>query len=139
MSSLKQFVAVELVVLFALLLIALGMAAYGAADSLLHTNSLIDPVGSAWLGFGYTALIGAPVATVLGAPTYFILARRGLATWPRVLLAGAAPGLIALFASISLGFFAVLCGMAVASVTHAICRRLGPNNSFKPKPLRGSA
>ena len=139
MSSLRQFVAIELVALLALLLIALCMAAYGAADSALYPNSLIDPAGSAWLGFGYTIFIGAPVAMVIGAPVYFVLARRGLANWPSVLLAGAIPGMIALFVSVSLGLFAVICGIAVASVTHAICRRLGPNSSFKPKPLRGSA
>src|SRR3546814_7986647 len=91
---------------------------------------------SAWLGFGYTALIGVPVVVVIGAPVYFILLQRGLARWPYILLAGAAPGLIALVASVSLGFWAIICGIAVASLTHAIYRWVGPNNSFKPNLLR---
>ena len=139
MSGLKQFAAIELVALASLLAVAGAMAGYGAADSALHTDSLLNPSSSAWLGFAYTTMLGGPVVAVIGAPTYFFLQQRGLAQWPNVLSAGAAPGLIALVVSVSLGFWAILCGIAVASLTHAICRRVGPNNSFKPKPLRGSA
>src|SRR5688500_8028027 len=139
MAGLKLFAVIELIALVALLVVAGAMAGYGAADSALHASSLLSPSSSAWLGFAYTAVFGAPVVAVIGAPTYFFLLQRGLAQWPHVLLVGAFPGLIALVASVSLGFWAIVCGIAVASLTHAICRRVGPNNSFKPKPLRGSA
>src|SRR3546814_144304 len=118
MTGLKQFAVIELVALVALLAVAGLMAGYGAADSAFHANSLLSPSSSAWLGFGYTALIGVPVVVVIGAPVYFILLQRGLARWPYILLAGAAPGLKALVASVSLGFWAIICGIAVASLTH---------------------
>src|SRR3546814_19791410 len=119
MTGLKQFAVIELVALVALLAVAGLMAGYGAADSAFHANSLLSPSSSAWLGFGYTALIGVPVVVVIGAPVYFILLQRGLARWPYILLAGADPGLIALVASVSLGFWAIICGIEVASWTHA--------------------
>ena len=131
MSALRQFIIVELVAISALLLVATGMAAYGAVDSMSHDNSLIDPRGSAWLGFGYTATIGAIPAIFLGAPIYFALLRRGSVNWINVLILGVTPGLLLIFVAGSLGFWAVLCGVAVATITHLACRRLGPNNSFK--------
>ena len=139
MAGLKLFAVIELIALVALLVVAGAMAGYGAADSAFHANSLLSPSSSAWLGFGYTALIGAPVVVVIGAPAYFILLRRGLARWPYILLAGAVPGLVALAASLSLGSWATLCGIAVASLTHVVYRWVGPNNSSKPTPLRGAA
>ena len=139
MTGLRQFAAVELVALLAVLAVAGAMAAFGYADSTLHTNSVLDPGSSAWLGFAYTALFGVPLVLFVGAPVYYVLLQRNLVQWRYVLLAGAGPGLIVSLASLSLGFWAILCGIAVASLTHAVCRRVGPNNSFKPKPLRGSA
>ena len=139
MSAIKQFIVVELVAIAALLLVATGMAAYGAIDSISHDNSLIDPRDSAWLGFGYTAIIGAVPVIFLGAPIYLALLRRGSANWIYVLILGVTPGLLLLFVVGGLGFWAMLCGTAVAFITHLACRRLDPNNSFKPNPLRGSA
>ena len=134
MSSFRQFIFVELVSIAALLLVATGMAAYGAVDSMSHDNSLIDPRGSAWLGFAYTVMIGAVPVIFLGAPIYLALLRRGSANWFNVLILGITPGLLLLFVAGGLGLWAMLCGVVVASVTHLACRRLGPNNSFKPNP-----
>ncbi len=139
MTGLRQFAPVELVPVLALLAAAGAIAGYGALDSALHANSLIGPASSAWLGFVYTVVFGAPVVVLFGAPIYYALLQRGIVRWPHILLVGSLPGLVALAGSISLGFFAILCGLTVASLTHAICLRVGPNNSFKPKPLRGSA
>jgi hypothetical protein len=139
MSSLRKFIVVELASIAALLLVDAGMAVYGAIDSMSHDNSLIDPRGSAWLGFAYTAMIGAVPVIFFGAPIYLALLHRGSANWLNVLMLGATPGLLLLFVAGGLGLWAMLCGVAVASITHLTCRRLGPNNSFKPNPLRGSA
>ena len=139
MSSLRQFIVVELVSIATLLLVASGMAAYGAIEAMLHDNAMIDPRGSAWLVFAYTAMIGAVPVIFLGAPIYLALLRRGSANWFNVLILGITPGLLLLLVAGGLGLWAMLCGAVVASVTHLACRRLGPNNSFKPNPLRGSA
>ena len=137
MKILKQLIAVELSALASLLVVAVAMAAYGAIDSALHPSSWLSPASSAQIVFGYTAVIGAAPALLLGAPGYLLLVHRNLARWPYVLLLGAAPGLFALIFDITLGFIAIICGAAVALLTHSICRRLGPNNSFKPTPHRG--
>jgi hypothetical protein len=136
MSALRQFIVVELVAIAALLLVASGMAAYGAIDSISHHNSLIDPRSSAWLGFGYTLMIGAVPVIFLGAPIYLGLLRRGSANWTNVLILGVMPGLLLLFVAGGIGLWAMLCGMVVAFITHLACRRLRPNNSFKPETPR---
>jgi hypothetical protein len=137
MRILKQLIAVELAALASLLVVAVAMAAYGAIDSTLHPSSWLSPASSAQITFGYTAVIGAAPALLLGAPGYLLLVRRSLARWPYVLLLGVAPGLLALAVDITISFFAIICGATVALLTHAICHRLGPNNSFKPTPHRG--
>ena len=139
MAAFRQFLFVELVSVGVLVLIAGAMAGYGAIDSASHANSLIDPGSSAWLGFAYTSAIGALPVVFVGAPIYFMLLWRGLANWLNVVMLGVAPGVLFLFVAGGLGVWAIVCGTVVASVTHLICRRLGPNNSFKPNPLRGSA
>ena len=137
MRIFKQLIAVEFAALASLLVVAAAMAAYGAIDSTLHASSLLGPSSSAQVVFGYTAILGAVPALLLGAPGYLILVHRNLARWPYVSLLGTAPGLLALAFDITLGLFAIICGAAVALLTHVMCRRLGPNNSFKPTPHRG--
>ena len=136
MKILKQLIAVELSAFASLLVVAMAMAAYGAMNLTLHPSRWLTPAASAQIFFGYTAVIGAAPALLLGSPAYLFLVHRNLARWPYVLLLGAAPGLLALVFDIALGFIAISCGAAVALLTHFICRRLGPNNSFKPTPHR---
>jgi hypothetical protein len=136
MKIVRQLIGVEFAALAALFAVSAAMAAYGAIDSTLHTNSLLGPASSAQTVFGYTAILGLVPALLFGAPSHLILVRRNLARWPYILLLGAAPGLLALKFDITLGFFAIICGVSVAVLTHFVCRRLGPNNSFKPTPHR---
>jgi hypothetical protein len=139
MGILRQLLLVEAATLVALLVVAAAMAAYGAADSSLNGNSLLGPAASAQVVFGYTAIFGVLPALLIGAPGYVTLLRHNLASWPYVLLLGVLPGLVVLPVELSLGFWAIICGASVALLTHLMCRGLGPNISFKPKPLRGSA
>ncbi len=139
MSIFRQLLIVEAVTLLSLLVVAAAMAGYGAIDSLRYANSLLTPAESAKIGFGYTIMIGFLPAILVGAPGYVLLLRKGLARWPYVLGLGALPGFAILPLELSLGLWAIACGAAVALLTHVICHRLGPNNSFKPTPLRGAA
>ena len=139
MGRFRQFLAVEAAALVSLLIVAGGMAVYGAVDSSMHANSLLDPASSAQLGFGYTAVFGLVPVLLLGAPAYFILLRQGIARWYYAFLLGVLPGCLALAFDPFLGIWSMICGSTVALLTHFMCRRLGPNNSFKPNPLRGSA
>ena len=139
METFRRFVIVELVALAALLIVAGAMAAYGAIDSASYANSLVDPTGSAWLGFAYTLAIGALPVACIGAPVYLLLLMRGSAKWLNVSVLGTVPGVLLLLVAFELGLLAIVCGLAVALLTHFVCRRLGPNNSSKPTPLRGAA
>ena len=139
MRVFRQLLIVEGAALLALLTVALGMGGYGAIDSMLHNNSLLEPAASAKVVFAYTAIIGFLPVALIGAPVYLALLKLNRLSWPSILLLGIAPGLVALPFGAWTGFLAIVCGAAVASLTHFICRRLGPNNSFKPTPLRGAA
>ena len=57
----------------------------------------------------------------------------------RVTTMSLAPTMIALLLDQIMGIMAIVGGVFVASMTHLVCRKLGPNNSFKPRPLRGLA
>ena len=124
MSAVKRFLLVELVSIVTLVMVAGAVAAFGAIDSVSHANSLISPGGSAWIGFGYTAIIGLLPVVIVGAPIYFMLVRRNMANWLNVVILGAAPGVLLLFISLALGVWAIACGVVVASVTHVVCTRL---------------
>jgi hypothetical protein len=130
MTGLKQFAVLVVVALVALLAVAGAMGAYGAIDSAADANPLFGPSDSFMLGFVGTLWFGVPIVVVIGAPAYFILLQQGLARWPYILLASAVPGFIVWCVSEELGFWAILCGVAVASLTHVVYRWVGTN-----KPL----
>ena len=134
----RQLILVEAAALLALLIVALGMSGYGAIDSMLHANSLLDPLASVKIVFAYTVILGILPVVVIGAPAYLALHRYNRARWLYVLLLGMAPGLVAFLFETWTGFLAVVCGAAVATLTHLMCRRLGPNSSFNPTYLRGT-
>src|SRR5687768_15864950 len=126
MNIFRQLLVVEAAALLALFGVAAAMAGYGAAESARQDNALLGPASSALVGFGYTLVIGLVPVIAMGAPGYLALLRHNLARWPYVLLLGIVPGLIALPFGFWVGFWAILCGASVASLTHLMCRRLGP-------------
>ncbi|GAB3361944.1 hypothetical protein GCM10027430_36060 [Lysobacter tyrosinilyticus] len=139
MSVLRQLLVISAFALAALLLIAGVMAGVAAVDSAAHSNSLLSPFFAAMVTFCYTLALGTLPALLLGAPGYVFLLRTNRAHWHYVLALGVMPGIAVLPLDLNIGFWAIGCGGVVALLTHFARRRLGPNNSFKPKPLRGSA
>ena len=138
MTFRRQLAKTELVALATLFGVAASLAVFFAIRTAASPGDLFSPLGAAVAVGGYTLMIGfAPVA-LFGAPLYAWLRSIGRASWGAALCIGLAPGLILFFVASDLGSWATGCGAVVALVTHAICR-LGPNNSFKPNPLRGSA
>jgi len=131
MRTSRLFFIIQIAALMALLIVAAGMALIGSLTP--------DPAGGAKFVFESALFFGVLPVVAVGAPIYFALLRYGKPRWFYVILLGIAPGVAALPFDVLLGIFAILCGAAIASLTHLMCRGLGPNNSFKPKPLRGSA
>ena len=86
----------------------------------------------------YSFIFGAPVVLAYGIPVFSMLHSRGRATWDSVLLAALVPAI--LIAPFFWELAAIVAAFAVAvAVTIRWVHGPGPNNSFKPKPLRGSA
>jgi hypothetical protein len=139
MGALRQLLIVGPAALAALLLVASAMAGVAALDSATNSNALLRPSFAAKTTFGYTLILGILPALLIGVPGYLLLLRRRAARWYYALGLGVVPGIVALPLDANLGAWAVVCGGAVAMLTHLACRRLVPNNSFKPNPLRGSA
>ncbi len=131
MSKLRHFALVEGIVLLSLIVTAGAMAAFGAAQSLSYEDSLLSPTESAWVLFGYTAVLGFLPALLLGGPAYFVLLRIGEDRWFYVLLAGVLPGIGAVPFEASLASWVIVCGGSVALITHGLHQWLGPNNSLK--------
>ena len=86
----------------------------------------------------YALVLGAPVVAAYGVPIFALLSAHGRARWPYVLIAGAAPGLLIAVFYWQFGFIVAAFGLVIAAIVRWVCGP-GPNNSFKPKPLRGSA
>jgi hypothetical protein len=139
MHTSRLFVSVEAAALLALLAVACAMALLGSGFPGSPGTAFQSSIDAAKFYFLNTLLIGVVPVAAVGAPIYFGLLRRARPRWLLVILLGVAPGLAALILDTLLGTIAMICGVIVAAVTHVSCRRLGPNNSFKPKPLRGSA
>ena len=89
MQLARRILIAELAGFAALLVVALALAAYGAWDSHVHGSSELFGNAGKFL-FVFTVLFGALPVALIGAPGYALLHARGLATWPWVLLLGAA-------------------------------------------------
>jgi hypothetical protein len=86
----------------------------------------------------FSFIFGAPVVLAYGIPVFSMLHSRGRATWGFVLLAALVPAI--LIAPFFWELAAIVAAFAVVvAVTIRWVHGRGPNNSFKPKPLRGSA
>ena len=124
----------------------IGLVACAAllAYTISYFDSTYQPINS----FGLTAsglvtlsfsvIVGLPFIVLFGAPAYTLLVRYNRAKWPYVLLLGALPGLIALPFNWGLGLFFMAFGIPISAFVRLVCG-VGPNNSFKPTPLRGAA
>jgi len=139
MGKFRQLLIVQATALAALALFAAAMAAVAASDSATNSAAILGPGSAAWVTFAYTCILGLMPVVLFGAPSYWLLLQKGLARWNYALAIGAGPALIFLLADLNLAFWALVAGSIVALLTHALCRRLGPNNSSKPTPLRGAA
>ena len=96
--------------------------------------TLVVPGAAVLLGL----VIGVPVVVLVAAPAYAFLFRSGRASFLTAAAVGVVPGLVLLSFDRFLGIPAVAVGLVVGLATHWACS-VSPNNSFKPKPLRGSA
>src|SRR5690242_7484861 len=97
MTFLQRFWRAEAMALLALLICAIGIAAYGFADSF-HAgqSSLISPSGALWIGFAYTVAIGLLPTVVYGAPVYAFLSFKRRASWVVTIGIGLLPGALML-------------------------------------------
>ncbi len=102
--------------------------------------------GFSWYAFPITV----PASVMLGAPLLLVFNHFQWLRWWQVAFGGAFIGLVAAlilpltssgFVWYTLGLFSVPLGFLAGLVFWlvGVFRNPGPNNSFKPKPLRGSA
>lgn len=138
MRTFGKLIIVEFIALAALLIVAvmtaccLGLASPHAGSAEFVTVLV------------YTLGIGFLPVVVFGAPAYVFLAHYGQVTWISVVSIGGAPGLLTLLC-VSLwglppllGFLGIVCGAAVAAMTHLFYQRLNLGNRCKSNAWRGA-
>ena len=90
---------------------------------------MISPTEASWMVFGYTIIFGFLPAIFYGAPAYALLGHKRKVTWCVVLLIGLIPGVAVLsFGEKILGGWSIVCGIAVAYITHFLSRRFFAKN-----------
>ncbi len=126
MTFLTKLWRAEVAGLAALLICAVLMGAYGFVESYLWSlegkKLLIGPIDAARLVFSYAGIIGFVAVVFYGAPAYALLRHRLRASWPAVVIVGAAPG-VAILPFDSIGVWLIVGGIAVACLTHALSAR----------------
>jgi predicted cobalt transporter CbtA len=127
---------------------AAGSVAASAVLSLVRFSpnsfSLVAAATSLWLLFAlYGFVLGLLPTLLYGAPLYALARRAERCSYLVAGVIGAAPGLVLLAYT---GDWIILAyGSLTGLATHFFAKprrpktRMGSNNSFKPKPLRGSA
>ena len=90
------------------------------------------------LAAGVAALLGAIPIWIYGWPAYSWLVRSAYGSYLTASGLALLPVAMLLPFSVGNSFFALF-SLPVALVTHFLYSRGGPNKSFKPMPLRGTA
>jgi hypothetical protein len=109
------------------------MAVYGYLESfvwsLRGSKLMISPPDASLMVFGYTIIIGFLLAIFYGAPAYALLGHKRKVTWWAILLVGLIPGVaVWSFVERSLGGWSIVCGIAVAYITHFLSKRFFAEN-----------
>jgi len=123
MTFRRHLARTELVALATLVGIAASLAAFSAVRAAASPGDLFSPLGAAVAVAGYTLITGFALVAMVGAPFYAWLQTTGRASWGAAVCVGLTPGFVLLFVASDLGLWAIGCGLAVALVTHAVCRR----------------
>jgi hypothetical protein len=124
MVFLRLLVKVELracIAVFAVSLVV-GLIVYASAAA--SGPSMLANADWAKLGFAYALVLGGGVAVLLGAPVYAFLRYKDIASWMLVSGVGILPGatILALGIDNEIAFWFMGCGLAVAALTHFMCR-----------------
>jgi hypothetical protein len=131
MRFLQLLWRVELAAVAALLICSGGMAIAAFVQGWYRTAAgsppLLSPGSAAWLSFAYTATLGGLPTVLYGAPLYAFARHKGVASWRTVALIGLIPGIaLYLFSERErpLAGWYVVCGLAVACITHLLMLRV---------------
>lgn len=120
LDNLRQLLGVEIAGIVALVLVSLGAALLlPLMEHGLYANAFNGTFRGWFLGI---TIVGTPVAVVYGAPAYFLLRKYSLARWGYVVALGALPACVFFAMAPLAGVLGLLCGVAIASLTHMMCR-----------------
>jgi hypothetical protein len=121
MTFVHELAATEAASVCGLVVAAVVLASFGAAQMAFASMPVVAPGPAAGLVFTYTLLIGLLPAALFGAPLYAALRQfKSKVTWPLALLIGVVPGLLALLYELHLGLWSIAGGGITAAVTHGI-------------------
>lgn len=127
MKFLAKLWRAEIAGLAALLICAVLMGVLGFVESYLWSLEgkmlLIAPLDAARLVFSYAGIIGVVAVVFYGAPAYALLRHRLRASWPAVVVIGAAPGVAVLPFDSYIGVWLIVGGVVVACLTHFFSAR----------------
>ena len=130
-------------------LIGVGVVALAACSLALgYATSYFDSEFQPLNALGLTAsgvimasmsfVSGLPVVVLYGVPIYVALARSGKGSWLSILSAATLPCLVAAVFAWQAGVLIAVFALPIAATMWAT-HGAGPNNLFKPTPLRGAA
>ena len=134
--SLLSLIGVGVVVLAACSL-ALGYAT-SYFDSEFQPLNALGLTASGVLMASMSFVFGLPVVVLYGVPIYVALASSGKGSWLSILSAATLPCLVAAVFAWQAGVLIAAFALPIAATMWAT-HGAGPNNSFKPTPLRGAA
>ena len=138
--TLRTFVKTEILAVGSLLACCFVTTCLGMVKGTFAPDEIYaDPIASPIFAGAVSFVIGLPFAMLCGAPVYFFMRRRRQVNWSVALLIGAAPAILFISQDSYMLLHALVVGIGTASFLQLLAPDAGPNNSFKPRPLRGSA
>lgn len=119
-----QFLCTEAAAIGSLTIVAFLLAAANTIQAGLAPEGIFGPAEVGQIYFFGTLLFGFLPTAFFGAPVYFLLARKGRASWPWVMAVAMVPPALLLFFDPGLAAISLPCAWAVAALTHLACRKL---------------
>ena len=131
--------------LLAAILVGLAIGFYGLIKSGLSFSNFAASWSLGLYMAMFATIIGVLPALLYGAPAYALSVYIGRPSYLMSAGIGGLPGVLLFAFDSDYGLLLLLFSVPTAVITHFLAKRsaplqeLGANNSFKPRPLRGSA
>ena len=118
MKFTNMLLRIEITALISLFVFSAAISTYAGIWAYFGPSNVLTSYETGLIVFINSLIAGAVIISVIGAPIYTAMQFMNKANWSLVVLLGIIPGIGISILDITIGPYAIICGLGVAVTTH---------------------